>query len=70
MQSLIYNDDWPILDYDQCEFDLDLAEWQVHSFCCEISGNNDNCSDVSMGPTSLHDTIADWAVIHYELVAA
>ena len=67
---LIYNDDWPIIDYDKCEFDLDLVELQVHSFCDEISGNDDNCWDVSVGQTSLPDTLAHWAVIHNELLAA
>lgn len=50
--------DRPIINYD-----LDLAEWQVRSVCDEIS-DDDSCSDVSIGPTSLRDTLADWAVTH------
>ena len=50
--------DRPIINYD-----LDLAEWQVRSVCNEIS-DDDSCSDVSIGPTSLRDTLADWAVTH------
>ena len=48
----------------------DLAEWPVHSFCDEISSNDDNCWDVYAGPASLPDTLAHWAVIHNELLAA
>ena len=63
-------DNQPMMDYDQYEFDLDLAEWQVRSVCDGISDNDDNCSDASVGPISLRDTLADWAVTHNESHAA